>query len=100
MRARSRQGLIALNLALLTILAIMTFSPLAEGQPGASRARGQYSMVSGEITGGTPHVVYIFDSNNREMVAVRWNNSRRTLDGIGFRDLNADSKAVNQGGPR
>jgi hypothetical protein len=100
MRARHRQGLIALNLALLTILAIMTFSPLATGQPTQVRARGQYSMVAGEITGGTPHVVYVTDANNREMIAIRWNNSRRTLDGIGFRDLNADAKAVNQGGPR
>jgi hypothetical protein len=101
MRSPRRQGLIALNVTLLTLLAIVTLAPLAQGQgaaqPGA-RVTGAYTMVGGQIVGGSPSVVYIVDANNNEMVAVRWINNR--LEGIGYRDLAADSKLKPQGGPR
>lgn len=101
MRSRRRQGLIALNVALLTLLSIVTLSPLAQGQSTTQpqgRGNGNYTMVGGQIVGGSPSVVYIVDSNNNEMVAVRWINNR--LEGIGYRDLAADSKLKPQGGPR
>jgi len=99
MRTPRRQGLIALNVTLLTLLAIVTLAPLAQGQgQPATRVAGAYTMVGGQIVGGSPSVVYIIDANNNEMVAVRWINNR--LDGIGFRDLAADSKLKAQGSPR
>jgi len=99
-RVRQRHALVALNVTLLTLVAIVTFAPISQAQPTSSRARGDYSMVAGEISGGRPFVTYIFDASNNEMVAVRWNSSRNLLDGIGYRDLEADSKIQNQGGPR
>lgn len=98
--ATHRRGLIALNVVLLALVAVVTFAPLSSAQPATSRARGEYTMVGGTITGGNINVIYITDSNNDEMVALRWNNGRRQLEPIGFRDLAADAKATNQGGPR
>lgn len=95
-----RRGLIALNIVLLALVAVVTFAPLSSAQPATNRARGEYTVVGGQIVGGTPSVIYIFDSNNDEMVALRWNNSRSQLEPIGFRDLNEDGMTTNQGGPR
>ncbi len=103
MQDRRRTTLIALNVTLLTLVAIVTFAPMtsaSSAQVSNTRPRGEYSMVGGQITGGTPSVVYIVDSNNDEMVALRWNNGRSLLEPIGFRDLAADAKVQNQGGPR
>ena len=98
--ANHRRALVALNLTLLTLVAVVTFAPLTSAQVATNRARGEYSMVGGQITGGTPSVIYIIDSNNDEMVALRWNNGRSLLEPIGFRDLTSDVKIQNQGGPR
>lgn len=100
MSDRHRRGLIALNVVLLTLVAVVTFAPLTNAQPATNRARGEYSMVGGAITGGNINVVYITDSNNDELVALRWNNGRSQLDPIGFRDLASDAKTDNQGGRR
>lgn len=105
MQRKRRQGLIALNVTLLVLLTLVTVAPLAQGQRQPSqqapnRARGEYSMVGGDITGGSPNAVYIIDANNSEMIAVRYNNSRRSIEGIGYRDLSADSASQNPGGPR
>ena len=49
-------------------------------------------MVSGRIIGGNANAVYIVDSSNQEMIAVRWNESSKSLDGLGYRDLSADAQ--------
>ena len=56
--------------------------------------RGDYTMESGRIQGGNTNAVYIVDAANQEFVAVRWNNSGKALDGIGYRNLQADTLAV------
>jgi hypothetical protein len=81
--------LIAVNAALLVILGAVS---IATAQPG-NRARGDYAMVGGEIMGGGGgNAVYILDASNQELIAVKWDTSRKVLDGIGFRDLNKDSQ--------
>ena len=57
------------------------------------RARGVYTMLNGTIQGGNSDAIYIVDSANQEMVVVRWNDGRSALEGIGFRNLNADAQA-------
>jgi hypothetical protein len=49
-------------------------------------------MVSGRIIGGSNHAVYIVDAANQEMVAVRWNETIKGLDPIGYRNLQADAQ--------
>lgn len=89
-RARSVAGpLIALNAGLLVVLGIVS---IAQAQPGA-RARGNYAMVGGEyLGGGGANAVYILDAANQELIAVKWDESRKVLDGIGYRDLNKDAQ--------
>lgn len=89
-RARSVTGpLVALNAVLLVVLGIVS---IAHAQPGA-RARGNYAMVGGEYLGGRgANAVYILDAANQELIAVKWDESRKVLDGIGYRDLNKDAQ--------
>lgn len=92
-RARSHRpyrSLILLNAALLAALAATTFAPSADAQQPAQRVRGQYTMVSGQIQGLNPRGVYIVDAANMELIVSSWDISRRSLDFIGFRDLNTD----------
>lgn len=89
--ARMRGALIA-NGVLLALLAAVSLGPRADAQRSA-RARGDYTMVSGKIMGGNSNVVYVVDGANQEMVALRWNDSAKTLEGVGYRDLAADAQA-------
>jgi hypothetical protein len=91
----TRRRLIALNAALLALLGLVALAPVARAQrANAQRTPGAYTMVSGRITGSTPHAVYVVDSVNQEMVTLIWNQSARGLDVIGYRDINADTQAV------
>jgi len=102
MRKRGRrEGLLALNGVLVVVLAGLTFSGepgQAQGQP--ARARGAYLMVGGETTGGSSNAVYLLDSANEELIAVRWETSNKTLGRLGFRDLHADASRPRSTGPR
>ncbi|MEC9373493.1 MAG: hypothetical protein VYC34_06600 [Planctomycetota bacterium] len=97
MKKRSRYaGLLVLNAALIAAMAVVTVAPVADAQ--SRRARGEYTMVAGEVQGMTESAIYIIDNNNAELVAVRWDQSRKQLAPVGFRDLDADARA--QGGSR
>lgn len=91
---RSRfRSLVALNAALIAALAVVTLAPAAGGQQPAAgaRARSQYTMLSGRIQGSTEAAIFIYDAGNLELIAVTYERSRRGLQPIGFRDVNADS---------
>jgi len=93
------RGLIALNAALLLVLAVVTLAPATHAQrgtgtgAGAGRARGQYTMVAGKVTGGNSHAVYLVDANNQELLALLWSQTGKGLDVVGYRDLRADTSA-------
>ncbi len=94
MNLRRRRGLIALNAGLIVLLGAVTLAPSADAQRDRTgRARGEYTMVAGRIQGGNSNVVYILDSSNQDMIALRWNASTKSLEGIGYRDLRADAAA-------
>ncbi len=92
-RATLSRGLIVLNLALALGLGVAIVVPtaLADRQPG--RARGAYTMLNGTIQGGNSDAIYVVDSANQEMIVLRWNDGRTTLEGIGYRNLNTDASA-------
>jgi hypothetical protein len=91
MNKRSMRGLLALNVALLACLALVTASSRVTAQQPAARAPGDYKVISGEVLGQTAHAVYLVDATNQEVVAVYWDQSRRRLAPIGYRDLAADA---------
>ncbi len=88
---RWRRSLVALNLVLAAAVGA-TFVVEATGQSGAPRGRGEYTMIGGEVQGGNANAIYVLDGSNQEMIALRWNDSRNRLEGIGFRDLDKDTQ--------
>lgn len=98
MKRSNTRGLIALNVALLAVLAVTVLGPQADAQRGQPvRARGQYTLIGGQIQGGNTNAVYILDSTNQELVVVRWSGSNKSLDGIGYRNLAADASSTRRG---
>lgn len=94
---RARQRLIALNVALLLTLGVVTVLAGADagaqpvGTP-APRPRGEYTVVSGRYQGGTTNAVYVLDSANQELLALSWDRSRNELEVIGHRKLSDDAQ--------
>lgn len=90
----SVRTLAVLNGALILALGLVLLSSPATAQPGGpARARGEYTMVAGKTVSGSNSAVFVLDAANREMVAVRWDQTKKSLLGIGYRNLDADSKA-------
>lgn len=90
---RPSNSLVVLNLALLGVLALITLAPRAGAQlsdPTAQRARGEYTLVGGQTSSGNSNAIYVLDTANRELVALRWNPNTSALDGIGYRNLAQD----------
>jgi hypothetical protein len=95
LRGGRRRGLLILNASLLAALALLTWGPLAVGQnaqPG--RARGDYTMVAGKTISGGPSAVYIVDSANQELVALRWDQAKQQMVGMGYRSLTGDARSI------
>ncbi len=104
-RSVSRQTnvllLVAANVgALVAVVLTWPGSAAGQTQPGTtvkpleSRARGDYTMVSGRIGAGGNHVVYVVDSANQEVMALRWDNSKLVMVGIGYRSLASDGRGA------
>ncbi len=95
-KQRQGSGLIALNVALLGGLGLVSLAPFADAQgtPGQiNRARGDYAVVGGATIGGVSGVIYVLDTANRELIALGWNDSTKSLEGIGYRDLSRDASS-------
>lgn len=93
------RGLIALNVVLVVLLGVVTFSAVGvSGQPG--RVQGEYTAVGGRIQGGNSNAIYVLDATNQELVALRWNETTKALEGIGYRNLAQDAQAAAGGAPR
>ncbi|MCA9310315.1 MAG: hypothetical protein KDA21_03865 [Phycisphaerales bacterium] len=93
MKSRQLQGLIALNLVLLAALAMVTLGPAAFAQTARpARAAGDYGMVTGKAQGITENVVYVVDGINRDLVAIKWDRSRKGWEGLGYANLTEDAQ--------
>lgn len=93
---QAKRNLIALNVVLLLALGAVTFAPHATAQGRDSnpiRPRGEYTVVGGEVSGSNSNAIYVLDAANREMVGLLWDESRRQIRGLGYRDLAADLQA-------
>ncbi len=82
------RALLAINAALLGLLALVSFASTAGAQ---GRGRGEYMMVGGGANGANSAVVYIVDAANQEMIAATYNDNTKVLDGIGYRNLAQDA---------
>ena len=93
-RGGNIRGLIALNAALLIILAAVTFGSSAIAQ---GRGRGEYTMVSGGVPGANSAAVYIVDVANQELVIMTYNQQNKVLEGVGYRNLAQDAASFVRG---
>lgn len=90
------RNLLVLNAALLIALGAVTLAPHAQAQNRGTepaRPRGEYTVVGGEVTGSNANALYVLDAANREMVGLLWDESRRQVLGLGYRDLAVDLTA-------
>ena len=85
------RALLAINAALLGLLALISFASTAGAQ---GRGRGEYMMVGGGANGTNSAAVYIVDAANQEMIAVTYNTNTKVLDGIAYRSLAQDAANV------
>jgi hypothetical protein len=84
-------GLIVLNGVLLLALGAVKWAPQSMAQ---GRSRDVYTMVAGSINGQNAQVVYVVNETTQELVAVLWDDSKRVLTGMGFRNLSADANEL------
>ncbi|MDX2130683.1 MAG: hypothetical protein SFY69_01365 [Planctomycetota bacterium] len=93
-----RVPLICLNVALVVLLAVLSLpGPAAaqnSSQPVIGRARGEYTMVAGRSNAGGSSVIYVLDTTNQEVVALRWDQSRTSLTSLGYRNFAADTRTT------
>jgi hypothetical protein len=90
MPRRTFNTLLALNLALVALLALVVLASDA-GAQNRSRSRGDYAMVGANAIGGSEQALWVVDAANQELIVVRWDRGRKALKSLGFRDLNADA---------
>lgn len=70
--------------------AALLVGELGAQQSDRPRPAGRYTVVGGMTLGSHANSIYVLDAANRELIALRWNDSRRELEGVGYRDLVAD----------
>lgn len=97
---KSQRVLVAVNMALLAALALASMTrgqPAAGNQAQPQRGRGQYVAVPAKVQGLSTGVMYIADTANEELVALRWDKGAGTFEVVGFRDLVNDVAAGGKG---
>lgn len=87
MDRKSYRGLITLNVILIVTLVLVSIGPSDSNAQNANRARGQYTAIGMNVTGSVSDAIIVVDSNNQELVALRWDSSRRSLVGIDYASL-------------
>ncbi len=96
--ADPRVALVAVNVSLMLVLGVVTLAPTADAQQ-SQRPRGEYIVLGGQMTGAPTSAVHVIDTSNQEMVTLRWDQSKKEFEGIGFRNLRIDAQG-NRGGGR
>ncbi len=77
------KALITLNVALVVVLAAIALSPGAGAQAG-DRPRGSYTLTTGDMQGSEADAIFIVDSSSQDVVTLRFDQSSRSLRGIGY----------------
>lgn len=89
-------GLLGLNALLLGALGLVCLAPSSEAQ--LLRARGAYTMAAGGAKGSNSEVLYVVDTINRELIALRYDADGKRLAGVGYRNLVEDAARLGAAG--
>jgi hypothetical protein len=95
--AREHRGLLALNAMLILVLLVVTFAPAARAQQG-QRQRGDYLMVSARALGFPEAAVWVVDTNNQQLMVLRYDRSAKQLRFLGFRNMANDAREAERRG--
>ena len=95
--ADPRTALVAVNAVLLLALGVVTLAPAATAQQG-QRPRGEYILLGGQMTGSPSSGVHVIDTSNQEMISLRWDQSGKAFEGLGYRNLRQDAQGGQGGG--
>ncbi len=87
-KSRGLTALIALNVLALGLLGWVELTPDSFAQ---TRARGTYVATSIHQKGSEADLVWIVNETTQEMVAIRWDDAKRSVDGFGYRNLGTDA---------
>ncbi|MHC4995809.1 MAG: hypothetical protein ACYTGQ_12225 [Planctomycetota bacterium] len=91
MKRYNLAGLVVLNIALLAVLALVSFdTPQAEAQLGGMRGGNNYVMVSGRVRGSTQDSLYITDVSRGAMLAITYDQNQKNLKALAWRDIGSD----------
>lgn len=88
----SVRALVGVNVGLLAVIAgagVARIEAQAQDETGR-RPRGEYTMISAKTNQGGPHAIWVLDASNQEMIAMKWDQSRQMLVGLGYRGLEGD----------
>ena len=87
-------GLIALNLVLIVMLALVTFAPSVQAG-GREQAAGDYMIVGGRINGATSNAVFVLDQRTGALLSFLYDRSSKKLRGLSVRSVANDAKRFN-----
>jgi len=89
---RSRvAGLVAINALLAGVALAGVLVGRAGAQPGTARLPGRYTVIPGKVSGISGSVLYVIDSANQEMIALRYQRAQSRLEPFAFRSIAADA---------
>ena len=91
-------GLVLLNIALLGILALVSFQPANEAHAdNTASGRAEYIAITGSIAGSKTPILWVVNQATQEVVAVQFDAQKDQIVGFGYRNLNADSISLRRG---
>lgn len=98
MNRRHFRSLLALNMVLVGVLALVSVAPSSDAQ-SRTRSRGDYAMLSGRVIGSSEQALWIVDSGNQELMVMRWDRGKHSVKSVGYRDLATDLGRVETKAP-
>ncbi|MGY8753647.1 MAG: hypothetical protein ACKVIO_07090 [Phycisphaerales bacterium] len=93
MKSTSKQGLIALNIALLAVLATVSLVPTSTAYVSAADT---YVAVPAMVNGRSQGVVYIASTANRAVLATSWDHNKNRIVILAVRNIAADAAGVSR----
>ena len=87
-------GLVLLNVALVAVLALVTFGNPTTAFAWGGTARGEYVAISGTISGTKTPVIWIVNQATQEVVSLQFDSQKDQLIGYGYRNMNDDAVSI------
>jgi hypothetical protein len=93
MNTTSKQGLIALNIALLAVLSAVSLVPTTDAQVSSNDT---YIAVPGTLNGFQPGVVYIVSTGNRAVLATAYDRNKKEIVIMASRSISRDAQGISK----